>query len=448
MQSIYELVTLECQNEHDLEHTLEHKTKFSQPKVFDANGDLNKRWYVYFSYRNPATGKLQRQKNIYGKAHRFKTKAERYSVLNLYKKRLLKFLNEGFNPYEDNTKLYKDKMVEKRNGNVNNKQPFLNNLQPRLQEVAEQPYQKQQPEQPLQPITIKEAFDKAMLLKTNVVSTTTLKDYQSRINQFQKWLLENHKTATFINQISKKMVVAFLNNIQLSTSARNRNNYRTVFSSIFQILEDNEMIEKNFISQIKSIKTQPKRNKTYSIKEQEEIFKYLEANDQLLLLYIKFVSYNLLRPIEVCRLRIKDINQEQRTLQFQAKNKVLKTKIIPEILFKELPDLSKMNGELVLFTPDKIGGKWETQLINRRDYFSKRFKTVVKDHFGFNENYGLYSFRHTFITKLYRALVKESSPFEAKSKLMQITGHSTMVALEKYLRDIDAELPEDYSNLL
>jgi hypothetical protein len=30
---------------------------------------------------------------------------------------------------------------------------------------------------------------------------------------------------------------------------------------------------------------------------------------------------------------------------------------------------------------------------------------------------------------------------------MLITGHSTMTALEKYLRDIDAELPEDYSHL-
>ena len=107
-----------------------------------------------------------------------------------------------------------------------------------------------------------------------------------------------------------------------------------------------------------------------------------------------------------------------------------------------------MDGELLLFTPNGIGGVWDTMLTNRRDYFSKRFKTVVKDHFGFNENYGLYSFRHTFITKLYRALVKESSPYEAKSKLMQITGHSTMTALEKYLRDIDAELPEDYSYLL
>ena len=42
----------------------------------------------------------------------------------------------------------------------------------------------------------------------------------------------------------------------------------------------------------------------------------------------------------------------------------------------------------------------------------------------------------------------ESSPFEAKSKLMLITGHTSMSALEKYLRDIDAELPPDFSEML
>jgi integrase len=113
-----------------------------------------------------------------------------------------------------------------------------------------------------------------------------------------------------------------------------------------------------------------------------------------------------------------------------------------------LPDLSNLSKDLVLFTPDKIGGVWETEISNRRDYFSKRFKKVIKDPFELSKDYGLYSFRHTYITKLYRALMKESSPFEAKSKLMLITGHSSMTALEKYLRDIDAELPADYSEML
>lgn len=66
--------------------------------------------------------------------------------------------------------------------------------------------------------------------------------------------------------------------------------------------------------------------------------------------------------------------------------------------------------------------------------FSKRFRSVVKDHFKLNIDYGIYSFRHTFISKLHRKLREKNSPFEAKSNLMLITGHSSISSLEKYLR--------------
>ncbi len=100
-----------------------------------------------------------------------------------------------------------------------------------------------------------------------------------------------------------------------------------------------------------------------------------------------------------------------------------------------------------MFTPDGFGKEWTTTENNKRGFFGKKFKKV-KDKFNLGADYGFYSFRHTFITKLYKNFVENSTPFEAKSKLMLITGHSTMTALEKYLRDIDAVLPEDYSNNL
>ncbi|MEQ6122453.1 hypothetical protein [Reichenbachiella sp. MALMAid0571] len=36
---------------------------------------------------------------------------------------------------------------------------------------------------------------------------------------------------------------------------------------------------------------------------------------------------------------------------------------------------------------------------------------------------------------------------ETLEKMMLITGHSSIDSLKKYLHDIDAELPEDYSHL-
>ena len=188
-------------------------------------------------------------------------------------------------------------------------------------------------------------------------------------------------------------------------------------------------------------------HRCYTPKQVEDIDRYLKKNDPVLHLFIQFISYNFLRPIEVCRLKVGDLDITDRKLYVRAKNKAVKIKIIPEILLDELPALSQMDREHSLFTPTEIGGVWDSGEMNKRTYFTGRFKKV-KEHFKLGKDYGLYSFRHTHITKLYREMAKTMTPLEVKSNLMLITGHTTQTALEKYLRDIDAVLPEDYSELL
>ena len=424
MSIIKEFLTFEYQNEHVLEHDLSMKKNFSVPKIYTASGDLSKRWYVYFSFRNPKTGKLDRMKNIYGVVNKSKTKEERMFTLSMYRKKLLQLLKKGYNPFEDNSVLQHSQKKPKKT-----KKEIVEATKPTS-------------------MTLRQAFDFALQLKQKMITVSTKRGYESRVNRFLEWMQVNQPTINTIDQLTKGIVIEFLNTILNNTSARNRNNYRVDLGSLFQTLEDNEKVPVNFIKKIAVLKTNPVRNKTYTNEVQEDIFKYLEEKDPLLLLYIKFVSYNFLRPIEVNRLKIGDINLKNKTIQFKAKNSPLKTKIIPDLLLNDLPDISKMKKAHFLFTPEQLGGTWETTEDNKRNYFSKRFKKVVKDHFGLGKDYGLYSFRHTFITKLYRELVKGSSPFDAKSRLMQITGHSSMTALEKYLRDIDAELPEDYSAML
>ena len=46
------------QSEHVFEHVLKEKKKYSEPKIYDADGDLSKRWYVYFSFRKKTDGSL------------------------------------------------------------------------------------------------------------------------------------------------------------------------------------------------------------------------------------------------------------------------------------------------------------------------------------------------------------------------------------------------------
>ena len=433
MFNLNSYLTNEHGNEHILEHSLSNKKNFSTPKIYSANGNLKKRWYVYYTYRNPESGILQRMKNVYGGANRYNTKEDRLTILSIYRVKLLSLLNEGFNPFEDNTARY----VNREDKSLN---PMKNTNKVPEVELVIKPK--------VSVLSYKEAFIKGLKYKEKLISDTTRRSYENRLKNFLLWVEKHHPELKAITDIDKKVVMDFLNHILDLTSPRNRNNYRTDLSSIMQALEDNDIISSNFIKKIPVLKSTPQRNKTYSKEQQKDIFEHLEKTDKTLLLFIKFISYNFLRPIEVCRLRVGDLDIQHKRIQFKAKNSPLKTKIIPDLLLNDLPDLSKLNKEHNLFTPDGIGGVWESELSNKRDYFSKRFKRIIKDPFNLGADYGLYSFRHTYITKLYRELVKGSSPFEAKSKLMQITGHSSMTALEKYLRDIDAEFPDDYSELI
>nr|WP_294776604.1 site-specific integrase [uncultured Flavobacterium sp.] len=416
-------ITVHLLDEYRNAYDLTAKKNYSIPKIYDANGDLTKRWYVYFSFRNPTTGLLTKQTPIYGVANTFKTKAERYEILNAYRKSLQALLEKGMNPYEEN-----DAKTQN------------NNVAKEALQKGEVTFAKE--------VLIKEAIELALKIKQSVLSKTSFPSFSSNIKRFEKWLdSKNISGDKPVVAITKKTVIAYLNEVLENTSPRTRNNTRVDLSSLFQVLEDNEIIKENFIKKINVLKATPERNKTYSNTLQTDIYKYMEENDKILLLFVKFISYNYLRPIEVCRLRVGDLDLVDRKLYVRAKNSPVKTKIIPEILINDLPDLSKMDKNHYLFTPFAIGGEWETSETDKRDYFSKRFKKV-KDHFKLGSDYGLYSFRHTFITKLYNEFAKQMTPFEAKSKLMLITGHNTMDALDKYLRDIDAVLPEDYSSFL
>ncbi len=80
--------------------------KYIEPKIYHGGKafDLKKRWYIYYSFLDPATGRMKRQSPITLKVNkRFKTKRERLYNLEIIRKLLLNTLKEGFNPYKDNS---------------------------------------------------------------------------------------------------------------------------------------------------------------------------------------------------------------------------------------------------------------------------------------------------------------------------------------------------------
>ena len=60
MSTLKELITFEYKSEYESAYDLSLKRNFSNPKIYSAGCDLKKRWYVYFSFRDPKSGRLKR----------------------------------------------------------------------------------------------------------------------------------------------------------------------------------------------------------------------------------------------------------------------------------------------------------------------------------------------------------------------------------------------------
>ena len=160
MFTLNEIITFEHESEHVLEHDLSNKNLFSNPKIYNANGNLTKRWYVYFSFRNPSSGKMERMGNIYEKTNKYKTKEDRLAILSSYRRNLLHLLKEGYDPFKDNTALFL-KPKEKANNSIvapTQTKRIRDNKKDITETVNKQPK-----------MTLREGFDFGLKLKEKAV---------------------------------------------------------------------------------------------------------------------------------------------------------------------------------------------------------------------------------------------------------------------------------------
>ena len=360
--------------------------------------DLKKRWYVYYSILDPETGNMKRQPQItFNVNKRFKTKEERMHHLTLIKNIVNDALKNGWSI-------------------------------PSLSEMTKQ-------------YTAASCLDYALSIKKLEVKETTYKDYESRVKQFKRFLKKRGIDILPIENITKKDVTDFLSKYE---GAKNYNNGKIALKSVFDVLSSESYIERNFIEDIRNKKVTTKAIKIYSKSDVEKIVKLLKKEDKTLLMYIYFESYMFWRPIEIIRIKPENINLKERLISVEVKTKALKTKIIPEIIFNDLKEFIKGKAGYI-FEPEN--SNWENVgEINRRDYYTKAFFKFRKKH-GISPDFKLYSFRHTFITKIYLELRKTMSKSDSVKHLSLITGHESK-AIYNYIQVNDIELPEDYSEYL
>jgi integrase len=303
-------------------------------------------------------------------------------------------------------------------------------------------------------------------------SAPTLVGYEFHMNRFLQWCKQQGKLGLNITEFTIDHFYEFHDWLRFEyvmeattktskskkkkkntgepLSGTSVNNHKRSLSALFTTLKNERFIATNFIKDIPMVDEEPVNNKAFSLEDLNIIKTELLKSDPYLIHYISFILYPLLRPREVCRLKVKDINTDKWFLSVQTKTEILSfrriiTKMKPTI---EALQLHKYPGDFEVFSNIDRPKDWsDATLKSRVDTLGKRFRTV-KNKLGYGREYGLYSFRHTAIMDLYNSLVKEGmGEQEILFKLMPITTHKSVSGIKSYLRRHQQSIPADHSHI-
>lgn len=82
-----------------------------RPKLNNCRLDPSKRWFVYYSYRNPDTGKMVRFK-VHAGFDKIQSVQDKLKHAEIIIQQINRRLDVGFNPFHDTQKFMYENMIE------------------------------------------------------------------------------------------------------------------------------------------------------------------------------------------------------------------------------------------------------------------------------------------------------------------------------------------------
>lgn len=220
---------------------------------------------------------------------------------------------------------------------------------------------------------------------------------------------------------------------RLASGVSNRtvNNHMLAIKTWMNWVHENfeEVFPVNWGKKMKPLPSSSEQHVAYTDEEARKISNHLKEHDPETLHFLQFIVYPFLRPNETIRVRVGDIDIENKKLllpAIQSKTKQRTYKPIPEIFIEEIKKSGILYFPKEYFVFGRKGGPGLTP--TTADKFRARFKKV-KTLFGFSTKHTMYGLRHTFVCQLLR---NGMSPME----VMKYTGHTTLDSFQKYARSV------------
>lgn len=365
-------------------------------------GSLSQRWYISYNFLNPNSGKLERHRE-YGGINRFDTDKSRTTAIRDLTYARQRLLESGWSPFEQ-FNIEKILLCE----------PKLNIIQ---------------------------SIDKVLVTKKLYLKFTSFQTLENRAELFKKHLTDNNYHIFLADDIKRKHIIEFLD-IRVNkngNSNRTHNNFLIDLKAIFSKMVELELVTINPCLAIKKVPSVSQKNRAFTKEEVLKINEWLNTNDYNLQMFCRFICYGFMRPIEITKLRVRDIKLDQGIIALPVgivKTNMEQTKPILKIFRSHLESLKleKYPEHFYVFSTKGIPSETPTT----RDFFSDKFKPL-KDALGFSANHTMYALRHTVLIDLMRNGVDPVT-------LRQHTGQKTWGGFDSYIRSLNIDLPKDISD--
>ncbi|MEI7723488.1 MAG: tyrosine-type recombinase/integrase [Bacteroidota bacterium] len=369
---------------------------FKTAKLFDAGGDITKRWFVYYSFRSPETGKYRRFQHwvpakILTCSGRRDKGHEMIKVLN-------KKLRQGYNPFA-----------------------FL-----------ERKY-----------TSISVAIDFVLSLKNTSCRKRTTHTYDSMVKKFKEWLEFKKLINLPVDDFNYTHAQEFMDYTKsvLGNGNRTYNNRVTAMKTIFKVLVKREYILVNPFENIERFPKQDASIIAFNVDELMIMQQYLPEWNYDLYVCACLIFYCFIRPQEIVRMRVSHINLRQRTiitLGATSKNKKQQVVQIPDALVPILAKLDlKFPGNFFVFAKNQKRGP--------KEYAPTRIAEAWRefaDHYGIEKN--IYSLKHTGVGMAIEAGINVR---DLQLQLRHSSLEETQVYLDKFNVRPSAVLTTNFPDL-
>lgn len=352
-------------------------------KIVDHNGDISKRWCIEYYYLHPDTLKFERHRVWV--SSKLKTRTARYADIKQERDTLTQKLACGYSPYQ---------ITETR-------------------------------------ITIQQALTKIIELKTPYLGKRAKSDYKSITKNFCDWLIKKELQHLTPRQLNKATVQHYVDSFALQGISKvTYNNRVATLKTLFKQLVLRDYADINVFEKIQMLPPNEAPIIRITALEKEKIKTHLTCVHPELWLIAQLIYYSFIRPAEICRLKLKDIDFDKNLIFINSqlsKNKKNQTVIVPGFLIEQLKEKGYhlLNLEWYLVSNYRLLKPGLIPIAPTR--IAEAWNVFVKKGLGITKN--IYHFKHTGAGELFEAGA------DARNIQKQLRHHSldeTQVYLEKF----------------